>query len=168
MLACVRESEYTRSMTQRRVVLVRGLPGSGKSTWVREQIKDLAPGTFAWCSNDHYFEETGLAWTEDGWKKAKAITRAKITAAYADPQITRIFIDNVHATLKTIRSMLYGIHAEDVEVVDFAPRSTEFHHRRTIHNVPWGRVNQFRQAWDRISFTRRFDYKHTRMTTSGD
>lgn len=155
-------------MLERRVILVRGLPGSGKSTWVRDQIKDLPEGSYAWCSNDHYFEETGLAWTEEEWRKARAITREKVERAYADPKVERIFIDNVHLSLKTISGLLNGIATADIQVVEFVPKTVEFHHRRTVHNVPYGTIKQMIKEWDRISFKRRFGYAHTWMYAQGD
>lgn len=153
---------------QRRVILVRGLPGSGKSTWIREQIKDLQEGSFAWCSNDHHFEENDITWSDTELKTARAKMKAKVDASYADPAIERIFIDNVHAVLKSIDMSLAGIAPKDVHVIDFTPRDAEFHHRRTVHNVPLSSIKQMLASWDRISFTGRFGYVHTRMQSHGD
>ena len=103
-------------MKRKRVWLMCGIPGSGKSTWIQKQMK-TNPG--AWCSRDNvrfsmvredepYFEretEVFNAWI------------AQICEALANPMIEDIYIDATHLNDRSREKTLNRLPKENINKI---------------------------------------------------
>lgn len=82
-------------MKQKNLWLLVGIPGSGKSTWVKEQMK-TNPG--AWCSRDNV-RFSMISEDEDYFARENEVFKAwifSIQAAIANEAIENIYVDATH------------------------------------------------------------------------
>lgn len=107
-------------MKSKRVWLLSGLPGSGKSTWVSKKIAELEPGTAVVVSRD--IIRFGLLKDgEDYFSKEDEVWNLFIKATIAaikNPCITDIFIDATHLNDKSRKKTLRPLPLENVEVIN--------------------------------------------------
>lgn len=103
-------------MKSKRVWLLSGIPGSGKSTWAKKQIAEYGG---IWCSRDAvrfsmvredepYFErenEVFNAWI------------AQICEALSNPMIKDIYIDATHLNDRSREKTLSRLPKENIEVI---------------------------------------------------
>ena len=114
------------------VVIMRGLPGAGKSTWVTENL----PGAVV-CSADRYFMCDDGEYVFDGERLSEAhgaclrtFTEAVSTIDPEDPTV--VVVDNTGRRAWEI-SPYYIVHL---------PCDREVAHGRNIHGVSKERVEQ--------------------------
>ena len=102
-------------MNKRHVVIVRGMPGSGKSSWVSEQIK-THPNSICISMDDFVFDEG------DTLRKAHVKTLDVLLYLLKKDKYTTIFVEGVfsryweYETLETL-SNLYDYDVKLVELV---------------------------------------------------
>lgn len=115
-----------------KVVIMRGLPGSGKSTW----ITGNAPGAVV-CSADHFFQ------TSDGYKfdrhslgQAHQACQTKFILAVAE-QAPLIVVDNCNLTTRDMKSYvdIALAHGYDLEIRTLTTPA-EVAMARQLHGVP--------------------------------
>lgn len=132
----------------KKVYIMRGLPGSGKSTWTKEN----APGAVV-CSADAYFERSGQYKFEPSkigqahiacqTKFAKAIT--------SNAQL--VVVDNTNTTARELRH--YVELAQNagymVEIVEF-PIDIELSVARNVHGVPRASIERMANRMQPVQF----------------
>lgn len=100
-------------MKQKKVWLMCGIPGSGKSTWVQKQMK-TNPG--AWCSRDAVrFSMIGE--DEEYFARENEVFEAwifSIQAAIANSAIENVYIDATHLNEKSRNKVLNRLNLKNV------------------------------------------------------
>lgn len=143
------------------VYVLRGLPGSGKSTFAQKRWPGLTPAQFApakWSpisvSADHYF--TNLATGEYSFgvaKLAEAHGRAykRLGQAMVDG-VEEIVVDNTHTTRQEYSTVeaLAAEHGYEVKIIDLfdGGLSNEALAERNVHQVPLKNIEKFRARWE--------------------
>lgn len=131
------------------VVIMRGLPGAGKSTWVRENLPDAVI-----CSADSYFVNDEGEYIFDGTRLPEAHGEClrtfteTVSAIHAgDPAV--VVVDNTGIRAWEI-SPYYNLaraYGHDVKIVHLQC-DHEIAHGRNVHGVSKERVEQMDQSLD--------------------
>ncbi len=102
----------------KKLYLVCGTPGSGKSTWIAKKMKEL-PNSICISRDEERFrvlrEKGGPYFAYE--KDVFHTFIAKINAAIKDNKIERVFVDATHLTEKTRKRVLNRLELEDVEII---------------------------------------------------
>jgi predicted kinase len=131
-----------------RVTIMRGLPGSGKSTWVRAN-RPLAQV----CSADHFFERDG------GYKfnprllgeAHGACMRRFIDALQAG--VVEIVVDNTNVRVEEVApyvsvAQAFGAEVEIIMVDALKTHTVKDLAARNVHGVPYETLVRMESAWD--------------------
>lgn len=130
------------------VIILRGLPGSGKSSWIGEYIikhsntMEEAASLFPICSADHYHIKVGggkYDFKPENQGKAHLACLENFLYSLIDPDkdIHTIFVDNTNTTAVEIAPywQLASLHSIPVKIVRIhCPY--EIACRRNVHGVP--------------------------------
>lgn len=112
---------------KKKVIVPRGLPGSGKSTWVKEQLATHPAGTAVRLNNDDlsmmlYNELWGNFFNNASKELLHHLRLAMLKTFLAQEYITHIYVDNTNlarATVKALQDATLLAGAEFVVVDDF-------------------------------------------------
>ena len=102
-------------MKRKKVWLMCGIPGSGKSTWIQEQMK-IFPGV--WCSRDNV-RFSMVSEDEEYFSKEDEVFRAwisEIQRAMKDESIRNIYIDATHVNEKSRDKVLNKLSLKDIDL----------------------------------------------------
>jgi len=97
------------SVYRKQVLVPRGLPASGKSTWVTHHMGDLP--NVARISNDdlapmlYGLSKAGSTFTKESGATLHRLRIAMLTTLLEDPAIHHIYIDNTNLSLRTVKSL---------------------------------------------------------------
>ena len=103
-------------MKLKTVLLVSGLPGSGKTTWIKSRVEKDGG---VWCSRDNvrfamlndseaYFSHENDVFNE--WI-------AQIRAALADPQVENIYVDATHLNDRSRNKTLNKLPKDNIDKI---------------------------------------------------
>lgn len=99
-------------MKHKKVWLLAGIPGSGKSTWVRQQISNKGG---VHCSRDEI--RFSLLSEEDDYfaheNEVIFLWKEKIKQAIENPDVENVYIDATHLTEKTRKKVLNELPIDD-------------------------------------------------------
>lgn len=91
------------------VLVLRGLPGSGKSTWAREHAAQAVPGTVVRINNDDLAQMLfGDPWGSRSKDSAALLAGARLgllNAALANPSVRMVIVDNTNLAVKTVKAL---------------------------------------------------------------
>lgn len=128
-------------MNEKKVYILRGISGSGKSTFAKEALQHLNAEyiTAVVCSADHYMVDADGRYRYDASKLAQNYERCR--GAFLDciaHQTPRIFVDNTHTRVwefeNTIKiAEMFGY---EVNVLRFTT-PVRIAAQRTVHAVPF-------------------------------
>jgi predicted kinase len=112
---------------KKKVIVPRGLPGSGKSTWVKEQLATHPAGTAVRLNNDDlsmmlYNELWGNFFNNASKELLHHLRLAMLKTFLAQEYITHIYVDNTNlarATVKALQDVTLLAGAEFIVVDDF-------------------------------------------------
>lgn len=94
-----------------KVIIPRGIPGSGKTTWVKEQLASHPAGTAVRISNDDlsfmlYGQPWGTFFFSDATKETLHNLRlAMLETFLKQDAITHIYVDNTNLATQTVKSL---------------------------------------------------------------
>lgn len=123
------------------LVLLRGIPGSGKSTKAQE-IVDNCFGTHVKCSADDYFINSDGEYVFNRFRLGKAHNQCKENAKQAMKDgVDLVIVDNTNTTKKEMQPYInmakhYGYQIKFEVVGSFDEESIELYAKRNVHGVP--------------------------------
>jgi predicted kinase len=146
----------------KRLYIIRGLPGSGKSYLTREIINIWMfgevekPSKIVVASNDdfHIHPVRGYQWSMGTAEYAALWCRAKVAKAMFD-DAPLIIVDNMHLTLKTFQPYL-DLAAQFRYHVFIKQPATEWAFdpeecaKRNVHKVPLEVIQKMLDSWQDI------------------
>ena len=161
------------------VIIMRGIPGSGKSTWIKNNHK---PGDIV-CSSDHFHMIDGVyQWKPENTKKAHAHCLMKYTQwvnkwwLYEAEYDTRIndtcIVDNTNLSVWEIAPYyaLAEAYGATVKIVSFKlrPETARLVGGRNVHNVPESTIDQMylRMADAERQFPRHWNVEYIKPVLS--
>lgn len=134
-----------------KVVILRGLPGSGKSTWANAKI--AAPGAVTICSADHHFETPqGYKFVPQELAAAHQLCMMKFETALfvhagENAPFGLVIVDNTNVTNRDMRYYVdrarhFGFQTE---IITF---NGGF---QSVHNVPESSMARMRSRWEEVA-----------------
>lgn len=108
-------------MTQKTVIVPRGLPASGKSTWVQEQVKGSVFGSAVRINNDDLSTMLfGSPWPGEVSRRGALLAQAReglLRTYLADEDILDIYVDNTNLVTKTVRGLERIAHEHGADFI---------------------------------------------------
>ncbi len=138
-------NESLDTMNQKQMIIMRGLPGSGKSTLIKQKYPNAKI-----CSADHYFEDKKF--------DPALLTNAHLfclnqAIKYINEEQPLIVIDNTNTKKWEFQKYIqlanennYSIHYENV--FDGGKTDEELF-ARNVHNVPLHTITNMRNRWEK-------------------
>lgn len=109
----------------KKVILPRGIPGSGKSTWVKDQLAAHTPGTAVRLNNDDlsmmlYNEFWGNFYNNSSKELLHHLRLSMLKTFLEQDYITHIYIDNTNLATNTVKALqdVTLLHGAEFIVVD--------------------------------------------------
>lgn len=138
--------------TKLRLIILRGLPGSGKSHYIETEL----PSSAVVCSADHFFEDItkNYVFNPANLAEAHAMCQCKALTAMANNE-PLVVIDNTNSRLwefgiyKTM-AITFGY---DMEIKNIGGRSYEDvrrFHKRNKHGVPEEAILKMAYRWEKL------------------
>jgi predicted kinase len=147
----------------KRLTIIRGLSGSGKSTYIREHFPratraDMSPEGYSpvIVSGDHHFEDpyTGV-YTFDGSQLGLAHSKSQVELIRRlEAGTAHVIVDNTHTRRweMAVTQELARVFGYEVEIVDLfdGGRTDEELAERNSHGVPLDKIQVMRARWERV------------------
>ena len=142
-------------MAEKKMVIVRGLPGSGKTTMVMNCIKPDDRRNWRICSADHFFL------TEDGqyefkpWLIGMAHEACKVKCVKAMMNGLNVVIDNTNSCyweyeLYELLAKQFNYRLKVIDLFDNDLTDEELF-SRCLHGVPLDSITKMRARWEKRS-----------------
>lgn len=137
------------------LIIVRGVPGSGKTTFVNNQRKHEAPCTSYHFEADMYFEHlnplTGnVDYNFDVAKLGRAHAWCKQQTRQALEQGSIVYVSNTFSTIKELAPYIEMAKDLGAKVVihEMSEIPVVEGKRKSIHNVPQDVIDRMIKRWD--------------------
>ena len=136
----------------KKMIILRGLPGSGKSTRARAQSGKVDGSVV--CSNDDYFKRGGrYKFDRNRLHLAVSDCERKAEAACSEGA-PLVIIDNTNIKRKSFQAYVemgekYGYDVEVLIVGSLAKGVFERYHKRNTHNTPLYIIKDMAAKWER-------------------
>jgi predicted kinase len=126
------------------VIATRGIPASGKSTWVQQQINNATPGTAARINNDDlsamFYGHPFSVRSDHNAAMLESLRKQMLTALLRNPDIEVIFLDNTNLSVSALRKLeaiahQHGAHFAVNDEFLKVPLETALH-RNSLREIP--------------------------------
>lgn len=107
----------------KKVIIPRGIPGAGKTTWVKDQLSKHTPGTAVRISNDDlsamlFGQPWGTFFSSDTIRESLHNLRINMLRTLLKQDgIETVYVDNTNLAMRTVRSLEKVAQAEGAEFV---------------------------------------------------
>ena len=132
-------------------IILRGLPGSGKSTRAAELIKSNGAVV---CSMDDYWTRGGSVYKRipEKWKESQAFCEKQAAGAFQKGAPV-VVIDNTNLKRSTVEhykelAAKHGYSAEVETIGEFTPEACKTYAKRGIHNVPLSTIERMAAGFE--------------------
>lgn len=126
------------------IYMMMGIPGGGKSTWIRNNV----PSNAVICSADHFFEDANgnYNWCADLLPVAHSVCFRKYMRALNDKNTTNIVVDNTNTKHQYLKNYIVEANKLGFPVtivaIDADPMVAA---ARNVHGVPQETVQRMYQ-----------------------
>lgn len=134
------------------IVILRGLPGSGKTTWANK-INDSTSDVYVIVSADDYFVGEDGVYRFDKTKLAEAHGACQRNAAHALAEGASVIVDNTNIRLEHMRPYLglaerFGccVHIVRIE----SGMSSQELAEANVHGVPRYAIERMQRQWEEL------------------
>lgn len=132
---------YDKGMSDKNVYIMMGIPGGGKSTWIRNNV----PSDAVICSADHFFEDANdnYSWKAELLFPAHKTCFRKYIKALDNPYGHNVVVDNTNTKRAFMQDYVHeaNLRGIDVTIVTIVadPAVAAL---RNVHGVPAETVNK--------------------------
>jgi predicted kinase len=146
--------------SNKNLYILRGLPGSGKSTYAKKMWRGLTPARYAppgWSpvsvSGDHFFTTLEGVYTYDSSKQGEAHAHALTYLIEAlEGAAPVVVVDNTHSRLWEFRAALrlgqaFGYRSTVISLFDAGLSDRDLWYAN-IHGVPEEVIERMRERWE--------------------
>lgn len=127
-------------MSTKRLILVRGLPGSGKSTYAK-----ALKGTHVHLETDMYFIDREGNYTFDGERIGAAHRWCIDTTRILLNSGANVVVSNTFVKLWELEPYLEMVNNDDVAVIEMKKAF------KNVHNVPQEVIDRMKRQWQPFS-----------------
>lgn len=133
--------------SKKQVYIMMGIPGSGKSSWIRENI----PVNAVICSADHFFEDSdgNYNWVENRLYAAHKTCFSKYVQSLDNPSFDNIVVDNTNTKFSFMRDYVVEANKRGIGVNIVAVLAKpEVAVSRNVHGVPHHVIRKMHKQLD--------------------
>lgn len=132
------------------MILIRGLPGSGKSTKAHQMAEEITNGCTIICEADQYFEQLGHF---DGSKLGRAHEECKRKALNSLHSQYNIIVSNTFSKQWEMQPYInmaneFGVTVDIIDLFDGGLTDAQLA-ERCVHKVPQSTINKMRNRWEK-------------------
>lgn len=136
--------------TMKTIYVMMGIPGGGKSTWIRNNV----PCDAVICSADHFFEDKqgNYNWNPKQATIAHIVCMKKYLNALDNPAVQHIVVDNTNTTKSTMRNYVLEANKRGYPVNIVAILADpHIAASRNVHDVPAETIHAMhKELWKTI------------------
>lgn len=135
----------------KKLVIMRGLPGSGKSTYIKEYTNGWNAKV---CSADDYFVDTDSVYRFNPTNIDKAHEQCKrLALKYMHDEVPLVFIDNTNTQhweyqLYIDMAELFGYEVTIKTIGETTISACEEYDKRNVHGVPFEAIVRMAKRWE--------------------
>ena len=138
-----------------KIVIMRGIPGSGKSTYIYK-LEPTSGYAKVICSADDFFIDTNCNYNFDPSKldQAHKYCYKKFINSLKNPIIGLLIVDNTNIRLHEMSpyiryAQIYMNHTDDIDIVR-CECSVENAMQRNVHSVPFKSIKRMKNRMEKI------------------
>jgi len=136
----------------KKVVIMRGIPGSGKSTYIKKLVEEVGEDRVCVCSADHFFEDAIKGYVFDASKIGEAHTTClRQFMSVVTWKYDYVVVDNTNIHLHEMApyfriAQVHGCEVEFVRVLCAVKTAV----KRGLHKVPEAVVRRMHEEMEEI------------------